>query len=281
MGANSSRPPGYDENNIQPVRRQIGKRSSVNFLSRLDSRSTSTQLPEQTVSHRTPDSSEDSTLYPNTPSSSEQTSITDSNKGSILRHKATLSSETQQTVIGPDRKSSSDEAEVVKEVEEADDTAEGAFDEDEAKEEEEEHDLPEVDESRVETPLARSAPILAPAPALLLASPSLLGSESPSKYGFDEVWESAQKMTSQSAKRHTMSGPELFSVRLPFLCILLSNVTNVVRLPKTSKDHAALRFRLPPTRRQSRPRPCLIPELPVHCLHFRPRLPHPERILLV
>ncbi|GAB7345162.1 hypothetical protein MBLNU457_3547t1 [Dothideomycetes sp. NU457] len=208
MGANSSKTPGRDESDIQPVRRQIGKRSSVNFLSRLDSRSTSTQLPEQTVSHHSAGSSEDSTLYPTTPSSSEETAAestlnTDSNKGSVFRHRATLSSETQQTVIGPDRKSSSDKAEVADEV---DHTAEGAPDE-----EEEEQDLAEIDESRVATPLARSAPIPMPAPALLLPPTSLLGSESPSKYGFDEVWESAQRMTSPSAKRRTMSGPELFS----------------------------------------------------------------------
>lgn len=278
MGANSSRPPGRDESDIQTVRRQIGKRSSVNFLSRLDSRDTSTQPPELTVSHRSPGSSEDSTLYPRTPSSSEQTAVestatTDSGQGSMFRHRATLSSETQQTVIGPGRKSSSDKAEV---AEETDHTAESALDE-----EEEDHEPLEVDESRVETPLARSAPIPAPPPALLLAPPSLLGSESPSKYGFDEVWESAQKMTSQSAKRRTMSGPELFSVRRSLPCILLSTVANCVRLPKNFRDHAAPRSRQPPIQRQSRPRPYWFPDLTTHCRHFQPRLPHQEHIRLV
>jgi len=283
MGANSSKPPGRDDSNIQPVRRQIGKRSSVNFLSRLDSRSTSTQLPEQTVSHRSPDSSEDSTLYPITPSSSEQTaaestSTTDSNRGSVFRHKATLSSETQQTVIGPARKSSSDkdevaeDAEEAEEAEEADDTAGGALDR-----EEEKHDLPERDESRVETPLARSAPIPKPAPTLLLPPTSLLGSESPSKYGFDEVWASAENMM-MSAKRRTMSGPELFSVS--FLCIPLGTLSNVIRLPKTSRDHAAPRSRLLQIQRQLWPRPCWIPDLPTRCLHFHPQLPLQERIHL-
>jgi len=217
MGANSSKSSGGDESNIQPVRRQIGKRSSVNFLSRLDSRGTSNQIPEQTTTHsgRAPGSSEDSTLYPATPTSSgqirlESTSISESNRGSIYRHKATLSSETQQTVIGPTRNNSPDRAE------ETDSITDSVTDNDEGEEEEDHNEAEDtdLDESRVETPLALSAPIPTPSPAPLLPFTSVLESESPSKYGFDEVWESAQKMTSQSAKRRTMSGPELFSVSL-------------------------------------------------------------------
>jgi len=247
MGANSSKTPGGDEDNIQPIRRQIGKRSSVNFLSRLDSRGTNNQASDQTASlaSRTPHPS-DSTLFSTTPKSPspvrvESTSGSESNRGSVYRHKATLSNETQQTVIGPTTKSSSGS---VGETDRTDDSISDDDDESEAGENpsSDAENTSDVDEDRVETPLARSLPIPAPSPAPLLPFTSVLESESPSKYGFDEVWENAQQMTSQSAKRRTMSGPELFSVSYLFLtCFRHPNMT---RLPENSRDHAAQKSHL-------------------------------------
>jgi len=243
MGLNNSRPSNDESTSIKPIRKQIGKRSSVNFLSRLDSRSASGQKqePAYTVGESVAapesvhDSSEESssTFTPPTQNSSRQVSSDSattllSRDTTVIHHKSANSTDiaSSKSVASNDIPAKEvdawDDADVHYEVEA-----------DEVRSEEESLSDPE-DNIAEPTPLPEAPRSLAP----LLPPPSMLERESPSKYGFDGVIENAREECASLSKRRTLTGPELFNVRTAVLKIVTNIIdTSVARL------HAISRFR--------------------------------------
>jgi len=214
MGLNNSRPSNDESTSIKPIRKQIGKRSSVNFLSRLDSRSASGQKqePAYTVGasvaapESVHDSSEESssTFTPPTENSSRQVSSESattllSRDTTVIHHKSADSTD----IVSSKSIASNKDTEV-----ETGEDANADHEVDEVKSEEDSLSDPEDD-------IAEPTPILEPPRSLapLLPPPSMLERESPSKYGFDGVIESAREECASPSKRRTLTGPELFNVR--------------------------------------------------------------------
>jgi len=217
MGLNNSRPSNDESTSIKPIRKQIGKRSSVNFLSRLDSRSASGQKQQPTytvvesvtAAESVHDSSEESssTFTPPTQNSSRQVSSDSattllSRDTTVIHHKSANS-----TDIVSSKSIASNKDTTAEEVE-TDEDANADHEIDEVQSEEESLSDPE-DDIAEPTPVPESARSLAP----LLPPPSMLERESPSKYGFDGVIESAREECASLSKRRTLTGPELFNVR--------------------------------------------------------------------
>ena len=215
MGTTASRTTKEEEedNSVKPVRRQIGKRSSVTLLGRLDSRSTSARTPYE-------QSSDLSVENPDPPSapvyvprysrqfSSNSATTVASKPVTIFHHKPTLYAESTTSTIGPSKIDGVDE--VDKRI-------------DEESESEQDFRMPnDLDDSRAETPRAI---IPKPSFAPLLPVPPVLGSESPSNYGFDDVMRTARDSAMQS-KRRTISGPELFEVNHPRVILLVAPITD-------------------------------------------------------
>ena len=172
----------------------------MTLLGRFDSRSTSATKPneppenlhvESTKHHSAPVISVPQ--YSRQFSSNSATTVA-SKPATVVHHKSTLSTESTGTTIGPTNKDG---------VDDLDNTIE-----EEGEGEQGYRRSTDMDDDRPETPRA-SVP--APSIAPLLPVPSVLDSESPSKYGFDDVMRTARDMTIQS-KRRTISGPDLFEV---------------------------------------------------------------------
>lgn len=180
MGGNTSRAVGENDKQTITVRKQIGRRSSLNILKRIgsysDSRPTATPLPIPTVHVKAP--SEPIVV---------RNIAADSPPISVL----TVSSNDSKctTVV----RKSTDESEV-------DNARFNTSQED-------------VIEGRRSVSAASSRPsirIVTPAP--FLPSPSVLEEESPTKYGLNQHYNLEQDAATSKAKRQTKSGAELFEV---------------------------------------------------------------------
>lgn len=248
MGTNVSRATGDDDNAVKPIRKQIGKRSSVTLLGRFDSRSTSAktqnEVPDKSTVDTTKDESAPTGEPPKTQHEVPDKPIVDTTKDScaptgdprhysrqissqsattiaskpatVVHHKSTISAESTITTIGPSNKDGIDEVENTSE------------------------------------PDSEQEPSLPPS----LPAPSVLDRESPSKYGFDDVMKSADSML--LSKRRTLSGPELFEVSRP--CNVSNNTDSDLSRPlERCRNHQTS-----PT--QPKPRLC-----PPRCppIHFR------------
>jgi len=193
MGSNGSRPATNEESDIKPVRKQIGKRSSVNFLSRLDSRPNSGQrlnrnsLPLPTAESKEIDSSFTLQISDGH-CSSDSISTIKSKDTTVIHHKREDS--TIKTAVASENVDGTDDGQNFGE-ESTEDTI--------------------CSEENKEATLV-SNPVATISDPPLLPSLSILERESPSKYGLEEAMQSARNLEMPKAKRRTMSGPELFEV---------------------------------------------------------------------
>ena len=183
MGLNASKPIGEGDKNFTAVKKQIGRRSSINLLKKLDTRAQTNTRSQEGLTICSSGGSEDSPVII-TPvqtlesGSLHSTATSRSEATTVVCNKALSHSEESVDSIETDEKSPHRD----------DSTKAGAH---------------SPDRTRAETPSA--PPFLPP--------PPVLEEESPTKYGLNTLYSLEHETTTQ-VKRRTTTGPELFKASL-------------------------------------------------------------------
>ena len=184
MGAQGSKSSNDDDRNTITIRKQIGRKSSVNILKKLDKRSqsdgrgnSSTAVVPALITDGGMEEKPTYTVAPAEPVLSRQSTIT-----TVVRRSSNTPDDYVFRPAVPDRQGeqfiagNEDDVSETNSIYSADETP------------------------RLETPL----PLLPP--------PPVLEEESPTKYGLKESYSLEPEYSVRDAKRRTASGPELFKV---------------------------------------------------------------------
>lgn len=197
MGSSGSRSLEEDDENVITIRKQIGRRSSLNILKRIDTRSTpAPTLPPQCLPsgiHGSKGSQAISDLADNPRNTSSPHSSGGSDTTTVI-HDTRRDSAPRGSGIFTALTLQSDEhraqtPEIIPDSQ--DPTEHGRFSRSSGD---------QIDWNKT------------PTKAPMLPTPSFLGEESPTKYGLDATFEFDMDDTMSQAKRRTTSGPELFKV---------------------------------------------------------------------
>lgn len=182
MGLNASRPDSLDDENVITVRKQIGRRSSLNILKKIDARSQSRS--RLSTAPETSSASEESAIVVTSQDQPDCASIhsipQDESDVTTIVHSKETDSVYDDSCSVTDKQSSHDDNDATPRSEPLDPIS-----------------------NRTQTPA--SLP--------MLPSPAVLDEESPTKYGLNRSFMVEQETTARQMKRWTTSGPELFKVR--------------------------------------------------------------------